>query len=397
MSYAEASCVQQEETVLLHRERHGRFGKAIAMGAAGLLAVVGTAAATTVVSLRMALPRHGDLRASQGLDEMVVIKPAYESCAKPKEDCLASRCCAASGYTCFKNSRGKGQCMKECTPGGSNGTCEGVAPHMRKVVEYQGGSLFCFSAYTADTGSEKPSHELELLQMQHENAWSIFSCAEWAVYSDVVAPLGGGDTTIKVEDVKNDFHFAKRKEQKTWINTGMFVQIWTAIRNAGHHANHNWVIKADADAVFFPSKLLEVLHGAAVPAEGVYMENCKFVDWGYFGNLEVFSKQAFTTLVNNLDACYTSLPWKVGVHGGKHGPMGEDLFAQKCMDLMGVAKQENFGLTTDGACPADRPAGQEKNKKFVPNCVGVSTPSIHPFKKPQAYAACWAQAASAQP
>merc|ERR1712241_1056603 len=119
------------------------------MGAAGLLAVVGTAAATTVVSLRMALPRHGDLRASQGLDEMVVIKPAYESCAKPKDDCLPSRCCAASGYTCFKNSRGKGQCMKECTPGGSNGTCEGVAPHVRKVVEYQGGSLFCFSADTA--------------------------------------------------------------------------------------------------------------------------------------------------------------------------------------------------------------------------------------------------------
>merc|ERR1711963_1044591 len=169
-------------------------------------------------------------------------------------------------------------------------------------------------------------------------------------------------------DVKNDFHFAKRKEMKTWINTGMFVQIWTAIRDAGHYRNHNWVIKADADAVFFPSKLLAVLHGAAVPAEGVYMDNC-----------------------------YTSLPWKVGVHGGKHGPMGEDLFAQKCMDLLGVAKQENFGLTTDGACEADRPVGQEKNKKYIPDCAGVSTPSIHPFKKPQAYAECWAQAASVQP
>merc|ERR1712047_153565 len=140
--------------------------------------------------------------------------------------------------------------------------------------------------------------------------------------------------------------------------------------------------------------LISMLNSATVPAEGLYMENCKFVDWGYFGNLEVFSKQAFTTLVNNLDACYTSLPWKVGVHGGKHGPMGEDLFAQKCMDLMGVAKQENFGLTTDGACEADRPTEVRKNKKFVPNCAGVFTPSIHPFKKPEAYRECWAQAAS---
>merc|ERR1712088_622527 len=361
---AEASNVQEEDTLLLSRETNGRLGKALAVGAAGLLAVVGTSAATTVATLKLATPAHGDVRAAEGLDEMLVVKPAYESCAKAKENCLEPRCCAASGYSCFKTSSGRGQCMKECTPGGLNGTCEGVAPHMKKVVASPGGSLFCFS------------------------------CAEWAVYSDVSAPLGGGDMTIRVEDVKGDFHFAKRKEAKTWINTGMFVQIWTALRDAGHATNHDWVVKADADAVFFPWKLVDMLRDATVPAEGLYMENCKFADWGYFGNLEVFSKQAFATLVNNLDTCYTSLPWKVGVHGGKHGPMGEDLFAQKCMDLLGVAKQENFGLTTDGACESDRPVGQEKNKKYIPNCEGVSTPSIHPFKKPEAYAACWAQASS---
>merc|ERR1712242_348017 len=47
---------------------------------------------------------------SQGLDEMV-IKPAYESCAKATEDCLEPRCCASSGYSCFKTSSGKGKCM----------------------------------------------------------------------------------------------------------------------------------------------------------------------------------------------------------------------------------------------------------------------------------------------
>merc|ERR1719493_573395 len=206
-----------------------------------------------------------------------------------------------------------------------NGTCEGVAPHMRAVVESPGVSLYCFSVYTAETGSEKPSHELELLQMQHSNAWNIFSCTEWAVFSDVVAPLGDGDMTIRVEDARNDFHFAKRKEAKTWINTGMFVQVWTAVRDGGHALNHNWIVKADADAVFFPSKLIDVLRGATVPAEGVYIENCKFVDWGYFGNLEVFSKQAFATMVNNLDTCYSSLPWKVGVHGPVGGSQTREL------------------------------------------------------------------------
>merc|ERR1740122_221899 len=84
-----------------------------------------------MVTLRVALP--GDVRAAQGLDEMV-IKPAYGSCAKATEDCLEPRCCASSGYSCFKTSSGKGKCMKECTPGGLNGTCEGVAPHMREVA-----------------------------------------------------------------------------------------------------------------------------------------------------------------------------------------------------------------------------------------------------------------------
>merc|ERR1711992_273785 len=75
--------------------------------------------------------------------------------------------------------------------------------------------------------------------------------------------------------------------------------------------------------------------------------------------------------------------------GGKFGPMGEDLFAQKCMDMLGVGRQEYFALTTDGACEADRPVGQEKNTKYVPECDGVSTPSIHPFKKPDAWIQCW--------
>merc|ERR1712161_141956 len=110
-----------------------------------------------------------------------------------------------------------------------------------------------------------------------------------------------------------------------------------------------------------------------------------------------FSKQAFETLVDSSERCYKEILWKVGVHEGKYGPMGEDLFAQKCMDLVGVSKQENFGLTTDGACESDRPEGEKKNRKYSPNCVGVSTPSIHPFKEPSMYAECRQQAENFQP
>ena len=76
----------------------------------------------------------------------------------------------------------------------------------------------------------------------------------------------------------------KRKEAKTWINTGRFNQVWAEIHNAGHYSNHNWVIEVDVDAVFFPHKPLDGSRDVAVPAGGVHLENCRFVDWGDFGN-----------------------------------------------------------------------------------------------------------------
>ena len=141
---------------------------------------------------------------------------------------------------------------------------------------------------------------------------------------------------------------------------------------------------------FSPYRLLWKLATQKVTAGGVYLENCKYVDYGYFGNLEVFSHDAFSTLVANADACKSdpAIPWKVGVEGGKYGPMGEDLFAQQCMDKHGVSKVEAFDISMDGACPADRPEAQKDNKKYIPTCKGTTAPAIHPFKKPEAYQKC---------
>merc|ERR1712217_139769 len=100
------------------------------------------------------------------------------------------------------------------------------------------------------------------------------------------------------------------------------------------------------------------------------------------------SRNAFGTLLMQMEDCYAGLNWKVGIKNGKYGPMGEDLFAQKCMDRHGVKKVERFDLTRDGACPADRPKAERKNKKYIPSCVGATTATIHPFKKPEGYFKC---------
>merc|ERR1712066_413960 len=107
---------------------------------------------------------------------------------------------------------------------------------------------------------------------------------------------------------------------------------------------------ADLDAVFIPARLRAKVAEQLVPDQGLYFENCKYVEYGYFGNLEVFSKQAWATLMQNVD---------------------------------------NFEISTDGACPGDRPKDQVKNKKWIPPCAGTVTPSIHPFKKPDDWKKCY--------
>merc|ERR1712060_1011364 len=244
--------------------------------------------------------------------------------------------------------------------------------------------------YAEDTGSPKPSFEKELLTEQLEKKVSIFACDAYDVYSDVEVSLGGGFVTKKVTDVMGDWHFAKRKETGAWVSTGIFIQAWKAIGAANVYSAHDWVVKVDPDAVFVPERLKDRIQWMPRTTSGVMLQNCEYVDYGFFGNLEVISGKAFGVLVSNLDTCYTEVDWKVGVKGGKYGPMGEDLFAEVCMSKNGVHKVEAFDVTTDGACPAKRPKDQAKNKKWHSDCK-VKTPAMHPFKKPKDWFECFDQ------
>ena len=73
----------------------------------------------------------------------------------------------------------------------------------------------------------------------------------------------------------------------------------------------------------------------------------------------------------------------------KYGAWGEDVFAQRCMDHHYVDKVEAFDMTTDGACPTDRPKDQKKNKKWhAEDCSQVTSVTSHPYKKPEDYFKC---------
>merc|ERR1712050_443866 len=163
-----------------------------------------------------------------------------------------------------------------------------------------------------------------------------------------------------------------------------------AMAASGVCASYDWTVKVDADAVFFPAKLVKRVYLMPVPPTGAFLQNCEGVKYGFFGNLEVFSKTAFSILLANIDTCdkVTVKDWKVGIEKGKYGPMGEDLFAEMCMRKNGVTGIEMFDISKDGCCEAKRPGNEKKNKKWKPDCAISDVPALHSFKKPAEYKAC---------
>ena len=223
------------------------------------------------------------------------------------------------------------------------------------------------------------SHEQDLLSQQHAKNVSIFSCNAYAVYSDAKVDLGGGLSTIQVTDKEGDFHFAKRKTTGSWVNIGMFKQIRKEIGSAGTYKGYDWTVKSDPDAVFLLSRLVQRIKWLPRPEQGIYLVNCQLVDNGFFGNLEVFSSQGFGILIANPDTCNTQIDWKTGVKGGKFGPMGEDLFAEKCMEKNGVPKLQRLTLVSMGLVLriAQRTCMDTRSGTATVKMSSVQQPSTH--------------------
>jgi len=391
IEFAETEDSGLEEPIVQEQTAKRRFGpRVLGASAVALLLAAGVLAAAVA---RPSAVSSEEVGARSTELQQIVSPKATPLCSKawmgdPADDCSATKCCKVSGYSCYEKKPGTYGCVEKCDPT-KGWTCK--MPHsvvpLVPVAGQPSAALYCVAVYTKNTGSSKPSQELDLLKQQYAKKVSLFQCDYNDVFSDVAVQYGDdGATTIQVHDVDNEFHVVKRKSRGTWVNTGMFKQVWKAMSVRQGLKVADWVVKVDFDAVFVPQRLKDLLVKQPVTWQGVYKENCPGVEYGFFGNLEVYSVHAFALLLKNIDSCSTKIDW---VTGTKWGPIGEDLFAQMCMDYQGVSKIEDFTLTTDGACPGTRKKfGEKDNKHWKPPCGQVTTPAIHPFKKPAEYFKC---------
>jgi len=368
----------------------------------GVVSAVGI----TLLALAFVATKRNQFAVAVSLDDGVEldgapsmkIRKAYTQCTTVGGDCSQSHCCKSTNTYCWKNNAGGGTCGVKSKPGWPGQELEGTDTIVSVDTKNMGNSLFCFSVYRKNKGTyDADDQALELLQSQHKFGEGVFACDSWRVYSDSDQTLGDYKV-IKVTG--DDFYQSKRPEMGgwgggQWVNTPFYRKVWGKIYSefpAGFN-NFFWTVKVDADVVFLPDRLKDRLKGQPVPETGIYIEHCQNVDYGFFGSMEVMSKTAAKILFENVEKCYAGeLAWKTDAIAAKYGWYGEDLFAQKCMDLHGVKKIWQFDLVTDGTCPMGRPWTEEKMKKWVPDPVSCSERDTYagfkPLKTPKEFFAC---------
>lgn len=212
------------------------------------------------------------------------------------------------------------------------------------------------------------------MKEMQKNRAGIFDCNDFAVISTIKASLGWGRpgcgevfTWINdIPPVATGHWDGGAVTTNSWLNTNVFIIAWDTLMKSNKLWTHNWIAKADPDAVFFPDRLRGVVR--VHTGQSAYILNCDAGGPKIYGALEVFSKEAIGTYSADPGRC-KNMPW--------HG-WGEDMYMQKCMETIGAIPINDFNLVGDTTCG------------FAP-CSDGSRVAFHAYKDLGSWMGCWHQ------
>lgn len=233
--------------------------------------------------------------------------------------------------------------------------------------------LYCFSVVMM-TG-----YEPKLAKLQYEREASIFECDDQLLFSIGGALKVGSITAVELASPLVGRGSLAKEGQTTnsWLNTEVFMKAWDVVIDSREYLKQSWVIKVDADAVFFPSRLRAHLAPHTVigiKSPPIFVANCdrKFTNnetfkMKLFGSLEIFSTGAIELYGKHKGECKHKLDWR---------GWGEDYYMQSCMNLLKVQEADDAGMLGDARCwPAP--------------CTDPSKIAFHDFKDIPAWLTCW--------
>lgn len=216
---------------------------------------------------------------------------------------------------------------------------------------------------------------MELIRFQYSKRASIFACDASAIYSNrTVAVASDLQTTPVVVDLTVKFG----GDSYTALNSWIFIAVWKKVITEGRHRVHDWIVKVDPDAVFFPERLRPLL---ARHASAGYVDNCRY---GLHGPIEVIASRTMAVLEVDYNASWDGKAPKRCVKELNFGEWGEDFFLSRCMwQVHKVTSELDESLMCEAHCSCP-------DWYWCRNGTGRVT--YHPFKRADMYAQCMANA-----
>jgi hypothetical protein len=313
------------------------------------------------------------------LDQSALTAENYEDCC---QQCAQVVECVA--WTFDENSKKcflKGQHPRETITKVIDGTgkfTSGMPTQVGRQIYAQhrelSQSLYCFSL-VLPWGSEKA-----LLEAQYQEGAGIFGCDEYAAFSSQAIKVAPGVTALVVN---HDLQCAKGGEFQTALNTEIFFAVWDKIAEDRRYTLYGWTVKVDPDAVYLPDRLRYALLNHHEYQGGTYLNNCEM---GLHGPLEVFSHLAVERWLSGREECKSHFNAKCS----GDCKWGEDMFIDQCLEkVLRVTREYDHNLLVEAHCePPPNWQNCQTNQYVV---------SFHPFKTPQGYRGCLAQARAMEP
>jgi len=287
-------------------------------------------------------------------------------CSWAGDECSSTKQCCQKGYQCME----KNQYWSACTqveqgpwsadgapavrlpkPDGWTGTKLGG---WRSEYEVFGGvpaeyaasqTLFCYMAVLPG------SPEMALIEEARKRQAGIFGCESSKIFHSEQSDFQEWSTG-----------------HATLVNTGVFVKIWEQVKEDGQYLLQDWTVKVDADCVWFPVRLRSHLQSLGAPAyTPIYLKNTlpRYTLGGWLGAIEIFSKSAVETYLDNAAECVEH----IGLNSG------EDGFLKDCLDALGVGSMHDELIVHPSNAPKECQV-----KEFV---------AFHPIKSPTNWTYCY--------
>jgi len=260
-----------------------------------------------------------------------------------------------------------------CKPVGLLGNSE----HLLESSEHKSDqliSLFCYCV-TLTWG-----YELDLVREQYKQKAGVFGCSAWSAFSLESVPIIQGVNTTGIPGPPARWADVPHKGYKMAYNTNVFLRAWESLNQAGTFRDHDWVVKADVDAVFFPSRLQQMLSSKQWAwtsrwQASVYVKNC----WNFKsmqGPLELLTRSAFNRFVGSgMNQCQSFLAFN---------DLGEDQFLDTCLHKLGVQSVNDFNMVDDAYCDGI----SDPNQMCKCDGAGPERVAFHPCKSVDKYFTC---------